>query len=75
MAKNTSLTFRGDIKDFKKFIDVRTFGPDLDRKIKAATIRNSLFLIKKIKDNIRNREFDTNSELTLVRARSPLAPI
>lgn len=72
MGEFASLKMTGDIKDFEKFTKVSTFGPDLDRAIKKATIRNSLFLIKKIKDNIRNREFDSNSELTLAMKNSDL---
>lgn len=72
MAKHADLTFTGDINDFKKFINPNTTQNDINRAIRKATIRNSLFLIKKVKDNIRNREFDSNSELTLAMKNSDL---
>lgn len=67
-----SFKFTGDIKDFEKFIKPGTMQADINRAIKKAMIRNSLFLIKMIKDNIRNREFDSNSELTLAMKNSDL---
>ena len=70
--KFASLKMSGDIKAFEKFIKVRTFPADMDRAIRRGTIRNSLFLIKMIKDGIRNREFDSNSELTLAMKNSDL---
>jgi hypothetical protein len=73
MASNpASFTFTGDIKNFEKFIKPGTAQSDLVNAIRKGTIRNYLFLIKKVKDNIRNREFDSNSELTLAMKNSDL---
>lgn len=67
-----SLKMTGDMEAFKKFVNPNTFSADIQAAIKRATIRNSLFLVNKIKENIRNREFDSNSELTLALKNSNL---
>lgn len=70
--KFASLKMVGDIKNFEKFTNPGTFSADIKRVIEKAMIRNSLFLIKRIKDNIRDNEFDSPSELTLALKNSNL---
>lgn len=68
----TSLKMTGDMEAFKKFVNPNTFSADINMAIRRATIRNSLFLVNRIKNNIRNREFNSNSELTLAMKNSDL---
>jgi len=69
------LSFSGDVSLFKKFLNKEVWRGNLEREIRKATIRNSLFLIKKIKDNIRNDEFAENASMTLALKRSNKALI
>ena len=63
------ITFTGDIQSFKQFTNPNLWQGNLEREIKKATIANALFLIREIKLNIRNSNFEPNSELTLALTR------
>ena len=67
MANNspTRIDFKGDIKSFRQFTNKNLWQGNLEREIKKATIANALFLIREVKLNIRNEDFESNSDLTL----------
>ena len=60
-----SLEFTGDIERFRRFLSPTLWTGNLEREIKKATIKNALFLNKKVKDLINSNEYEDNSEMTL----------
>lgn len=63
------MTFKGDIKAFDKFLSPNVINGNLEREIRKATIRASLYLIKRVKDEIRGG-FSENASMTLNFKRS-----
>lgn len=66
----SGLVIRGDIKSFLRFTDPRINRRILEREMRKATIRSSLFLVKQVKRAIRKRRFTKNSELTIALAKA-----
>lgn len=64
------ISFQGDGNIFAKFLNPNLWKGNLESEIRKATIRNSLFLIKTIKDNIRSDKFKENAPMTLALKRS-----
>lgn len=66
-----NLKFTGDINRFKQFLNPQVWSGNLEREIKRATIKNSLYLIKEIKEQMRKKgAFPENSPLTLMTSKS-----
>lgn len=71
--KGFSLEFSGDYKALKKFFDEKKGLPkSLEKHVKKATIKNSLVLVSKVRQNIRGRKFQRNAKVTeLIKGNKP----
>lgn len=59
------IKFAGDTKDLQKFINPKKGLPKaLEKHIRKATIKNSLILVARIRQNIRGRKFEENAKVT-----------
>lgn len=60
-----SFKMTGDVQRFRRFFNMQNWTGNLDKNLRRATLRNALFLQKKVKKLIREEEYKANSELTL----------
>lgn len=73
MAGKNFIGVSGDLNIFERFINPQLWKGNLEKEIRKATIRNALFLIKAVKDNIRNKEYVENAPMTLAFKRSDIS--
>lgn len=64
MANNV-IKFTGDYQLFMRFISAGTWNTVFARAIRRATIKNCLYLVKAIKQEIRQKKYTANAQLTL----------
>jgi len=69
---NFNLTFKGDIKELKKFLKGRSFKVMLDREIRKATIENGLIMQAEIRKRIREKKYLANAKVTLLGKKSQI---
>ena len=72
MAGIASMRITGDIEQFQRFTTVQLLDKNLQKFIRRGTIKASLFLIREVKRQMRQREFGENSPLTLLVERGTL---
>jgi len=66
----SSLKITGDVRSFLRFTDPRINRRILEREMRKATIKSSLFLVKQVKRAIRKRAFTANRPLTIALAKA-----
>jgi len=62
---NNHIKFEGDIALFSKFIRTGTWNTVFARHVRKATIKNCLYMIREIKQAIRDKNYTANAQLTL----------
>jgi hypothetical protein len=67
-ALSNTITFEGDISAFEIFTDQTRFNGALEREVRRAMIKASLYLIKEVKQRIKDKKYIKNTPLTLVLA-------
>jgi len=72
MGAIASMRITGDIEQFEKFTTVQLLDRNLQKFIRRGTIKASLFLIREVKRQIRQREFKENSPMTLLMERGTI---
>jgi len=65
MASAMKFDFSGDVQRFRRFLNPQNWTGNIEKNIRKATIRNALFLQKKVKQLIRDEDYAANSEMTL----------
>ena len=67
MAINEGITFKltGDVALFAGFLDRAKMNSTLERNLKKATLKNCLYLVARIKQQIKTGNFEANQPLTL----------
>ena len=66
------LTFTGDWEEYSRFLGSARFSMNVEREIRRATIKNSLYLVREIRQEIRARNFEPNKPLTLALAKGTI---
>jgi len=74
MAKSF-IQLTGDVKLFEKFLNKNFWNRNLEIEIKKATIKNSLYLTKEIRDAIRDKKYQENSPLTIALNKGKDVPL
>jgi len=64
----------GDVVNYQRFLTSGITLKILEREIRKSTIKNALFLVRKVKESIRQKKFTKNSPLTIAlkRGNTPL---
>jgi hypothetical protein len=62
---DNEIILTGDITDFEIFLSAEKFGERFEREMQKAMVRACLYLIKEIKQRIRERKYTKNTYLTL----------
>lgn len=65
MGNLVEITISGDFQAYERFLKPGFIEKNMKREIRKATIKNALFLVKKIKQRIRKKRYTKNAPLTL----------
>lgn len=68
-VQGITFQLQGDVALFANFLDRAKMSKTLERNLKKATLKNCLYLVSKIKMEIKNGKFEENQPLTLALSR------
>lgn len=66
MSSAVGFTYKGDWKEFEKFLNF-DWGVDLSREIGQATRRSAMYILAEIRKRIHDREYEVNTLSTAIR--------
>ncbi len=69
------IVISGDVEVFGRFLDPKVLDATFSREIRKAMIKASLFLIKEVKQRIKDEKYEANSDLTLALAKKGNTPL